>query len=270
MDFQRSQQQIQAALDHRNVEQARIPYEEYTLEALAVGPRDGTPVLFIHGSPGSWDNYLDVIEGLPEFRLIFFDRPGFGNTKPLESLPDLKEQAGAARAVLDHFSNQPALVVGHSYGGPIALELGLQNSRHVRALILLGASVDPELEELRWYNYLTSVLEFMIPGALVRSNDEMLPLRNQLQAQKREIQSAEPDALPPIYVMHGSDDGLVPVENVNYIYDLPGSRSSLVCIQVLSNQDHFIPWKQPVKLAKMIQAAEKRSCSGELYSAQHQ
>tara|TARA_B100001939_G_scaffold224460_1_gene193240 strand:- start:71550 stop:72275 length:726 start_codon:yes stop_codon:yes gene_type:complete len=231
------------------------------MEARAVGPSDAPPVLFIHGSPGSWDNYLDVIPNLPDLQLIFFDRPGFGGSQPLESLPNLKQQANAASQVLLHFSREPAIVVGHSYGGPIALEMALQSRTQVRALVLLGASVDPELEELRWYNYLTSALEFMIPGALVRSNDEMITVKQQLEIQKREILNPGSEPLPPIYVMHGTEDGLVPVENVNYIYEYPGAHSNLLCIHVLQDQNHFIPWNQPVMLARMIQAAVKGECS---------
>ncbi|MEQ8351486.1 MAG: alpha/beta fold hydrolase [Leptospiraceae bacterium] len=260
LDFQRSQNQIQDALKNKNVTEATIPFQTYKLNALAIGPVDGDPVLFIHGSPGSWDNYLDVISNLDHSLLIFFDRPGFGQSVPEISLPDLEMQANAARAVLRHFSSRPAILVGHSYGGPIALEMSLRFQEPIQALVLVGASVDPELERLRWYNHLTTFLEIMVPGALVRSNDEMIPLRNQLESQKRRIMASQ-SSLPSIYVLHGTEDDLVPVENVNYIYDVPGARSNLICVQLLSDQDHFIPWKHPGELADLIREAQDGTCT---------
>lgn len=259
IDFKRSSEQIEATLKDRTVRYKTIHFQDYAIDALSVGPADSQPVLFIHGSPGTWDNYLEVIPHLSEPLMIFYDRPGFGKTTPAVSLPDLKAQSEAALAVLDQFSSQKALVVGHSYGGPIALQIALDYPERTAAVLLLAASVDPELEELRWYNHLTSALAFIIPGELVRSNDEMIPLKEQLVHQRRSLQ--EKQSFPPVYVMHGTDDSLVPVENVNYVYDQISPKANLRCLKVIESEDHFIPWTNPELLSDFIRQALQGRCS---------
>src|SRR6478752_7744178 len=82
-----------AAPPHKSIEQAfagRTPPSFRTLDVLdrkifaaELGPVDGTPVLFIHGSPGSWRDSLDVLRDpllAERARLIAIDRPGFGGS----------------------------------------------------------------------------------------------------------------------------------------------------------------------------------------------
>ncbi|MCB1139320.1 MAG: alpha/beta hydrolase, partial [Leptospiraceae bacterium] len=242
-----------------------------------VGPSDGRPVLFIHGSPGSWDNYLDVIDYLDSRKgsadsaqtdsatepllLIFYDRPGFSRTSPANPLPDLRLQAEAARAVLKHYSSRPAITVGHSYGGPVAVELALIAPEVVHSLVLVGASVDPSLEELRWYNYVAEALDFMLPTELVNSNEEMLPVKADLRKQKETL--AEAEKMPPVYMLHGTDDSLVPVENVNYVFSMLKGRSPFLCLRTLAGEDHFIPWTDAELLAATVRQAQTALCDSE-------
>ncbi|MCB1168987.1 MAG: alpha/beta hydrolase [Leptospiraceae bacterium] len=274
IDFHRSKEQIHDALSGRQVQEATLPSGAYSIHTLAVGPSTGRPVLFIHGSPGSWDNYLDVIgyldssseptekEGDSEpLLLIFYDRPGFSRTSPSRALPDLKGQAEAARTVLQHYSSRPAITVGHSYGGPVAMELALMAPEAVSSLVLIGASVDPSLEELRWYNYAAQALSPVLPTELVNSNEEMLPVKADLKKQEETLKEAR--KMPPVYVLHGTDDSLVPVENVNYIYSMLKGRSPLLCIRTLRGEDHFIPWTDARLLAETVREAQSGRCEAE-------
>ncbi|MFP5368322.1 MAG: alpha/beta fold hydrolase, partial [Actinomycetes bacterium] len=82
-------------------------------------------------------------------RCIIYDRRGFhrsGRPDPFEK-SDLAEQVDDAAALLDALAATPAVVVGRSTGGLIALELARRYPAHVRALVLLEAAVftiDPE------------------------------------------------------------------------------------------------------------------------------
>src|SRR3546814_16092495 len=50
----------------------------------------------------------------------------------------------------------PAIVVGHSLGGPIAAKLAMDYPDRVRGLLLLAPSVAPALEAPRWYQRLAT------------------------------------------------------------------------------------------------------------------
>jgi pimeloyl-ACP methyl ester carboxylesterase len=88
-------------------------------------------VLLVPGSwPGAWC-YDAVAERLADLRVVAIDLP---SNDGAAGLPD---DAAAVRDALDRIG-EPALVVGHSYGG-IAISEGAAGSAHAAALIYLCA-----------------------------------------------------------------------------------------------------------------------------------
>jgi pimeloyl-ACP methyl ester carboxylesterase/uncharacterized membrane protein YbhN (UPF0104 family) len=98
-------------------------------------------LVLLHGQPGSAADWLPLSSRLPgTLRAIAADRPGYG-TSPLPPTGF----AGGARAVLadlDARGIQRAVLVGHSYGGGVALSVARLAPHRVEALVLL-ASVGP-------------------------------------------------------------------------------------------------------------------------------
>ncbi len=84
--------------------------------------------------PGSWHGawcYDAVAERLDHVRVVAIDLPSN------DGAPGLADDAAAVRAALDAIG-EPALVVGHSYGG-IAISEGCAGSPHAAALVYLCA-----------------------------------------------------------------------------------------------------------------------------------
>ncbi len=84
-----------------------------------------------------------------------------------------------------------------------------------------------------------------MPDVLRRADEEILPLKPQLEAM-----------LPlwhrltmPVLVLHGEDDSLVPVENVLFAEQLSLPRLSVLRI---ANQGHLIPWQRPELIVEAI------------------
>ena len=98
-------------------------------------------LVLLHGQPGAAADWLPLTSRLPgTLRAIAADRPGYG-TSPLPPTGF----AGGARAVLadlDARGIQRAVLVGHSYGGGVALSVARLAPHRVEALVLL-ASVGP-------------------------------------------------------------------------------------------------------------------------------
>ena len=86
----------------------------------------GEPVVLIHGIPGSSGVWTPVAERLAgEFQVIAPDLLGFG-ASPGEPAPDAvwaDAQARALAALLDELGIGHAALVGHDFGGPVALAL---------------------------------------------------------------------------------------------------------------------------------------------------
>jgi pimeloyl-ACP methyl ester carboxylesterase len=107
------------------------------LHPFAVDRGRGDPVLLVHGQPGLGSDWERVAERLSDHRLLIVDRPGYGQSgdKTLsiegnaEVLGDLVAELGAA----------PATVVGHSYGGGVAILLAARRPELVSGLVLVGS-----------------------------------------------------------------------------------------------------------------------------------
>jgi pimeloyl-ACP methyl ester carboxylesterase len=98
-------------------------------------------LVLLHGQPGSAADWVQVAERLPpQLHVVAADRPGYGSSKlPAAGL------AANARAVLDDLDArgiQRAVLVGHSYGGGVALTVASLAPHRVEAVMLL-ASVGP-------------------------------------------------------------------------------------------------------------------------------
>lgn len=102
----------------------------------------GPPVVLIHGASGNSRDW--AMAALPEmaarYDVIAFDRPGHGLSGwPGAEGARLSEQARRMRAGLARLGARPAIVVGHSYGGSVALAWAFDAPETVSGLALVGA-----------------------------------------------------------------------------------------------------------------------------------
>ena len=102
-------------------------------------PRD---LVLLHGQPGLGDEWRQVIARLPEqIRAVAPDRPGYGLSRLAGGGLDVN--TATVLAELNARGIDRCVLVGHSYGGGVALNVAASAPDRVEALILL-ASVGPE------------------------------------------------------------------------------------------------------------------------------
>jgi pimeloyl-ACP methyl ester carboxylesterase len=99
---------------------------------------NGFPVLLLHQTPRSWDEFRDVLPPLGQnYRAIAMDTVGFGDSQPLPPGSDsIEAWAGAAHDLLDALELPQVAVVGHHTGAAIATEMAASRPERVRALVL--------------------------------------------------------------------------------------------------------------------------------------
>ncbi len=97
--------------------------------------------MLLHGQPGSSADWRQVADRLPSgWHVVALDRPGYGaNCQPAGGFA---VNARAVVAELDRRGIERAVLVGHSYGGGVALAVAKLAAARVEALVLL-ASVGP-------------------------------------------------------------------------------------------------------------------------------
>jgi pimeloyl-ACP methyl ester carboxylesterase len=99
----------------------------------------GDAILCIHGTGSSTALWGGAAEALAQRgRAIVYDRRGFGRSERPEPLRmDVALHADDAAALLAELAAAPAVVIGRSQGGEIAVDLALRHPGVVRALVLL-------------------------------------------------------------------------------------------------------------------------------------
>ncbi len=110
-----------------------------------------TPLLVLHGGPGSTHNYFGPLEGLADERpVVLYDQIGCGNSdRPTDiewSVAVFREEVAAVR---DQLGLERIHLLGTSWGGMLALEHVLSGAAGILSLVLSStlASIDQWAEE---------------------------------------------------------------------------------------------------------------------------
>jgi pimeloyl-ACP methyl ester carboxylesterase len=118
------------------------------MHVVTRGPLDGPPVLLIHGNCSSALYWEPLSRTLPEhWRLVLPDLRGYGQSEPLpvDATRGLRDFADDVAALLTDGSfaeGARPVVVGHSMGGGVALQLLIDHPAEISALVL-EAPVSP-------------------------------------------------------------------------------------------------------------------------------
>jgi esterase len=113
----------------------------------------GEPIVCIHGTGSSSVLWSDAALRLAAHgRTIVYDRRGFSRSeRPEPLLLDVHRHADDAAALLDALDAAPAIVIGRSHGGEVAVDLALRYPDRVRALALLeGGALSLSPAFRRW------------------------------------------------------------------------------------------------------------------------
>jgi pimeloyl-ACP methyl ester carboxylesterase len=103
---------------------------------------EGSPVVLIHGNAVSGNDYntsgvADLL--IERHRVIIFDRPGFGfSERPRGVLWTAHQQAELLHKALKQLGIERPVVVGHSWGALVALELAAHHQSDTAGLVLLS------------------------------------------------------------------------------------------------------------------------------------
>jgi pimeloyl-ACP methyl ester carboxylesterase len=209
-------------------------------------------LLFIHGTPGSWDAFAPYMQDkdlLKQYRMISIDRPGFGYSdfgKPLH----LAAQSLLLNSVVNQLrNNKPVYLVGHSLGGPMIVLMAADNPEYYNGLVLISGSVDALLEKPeKWRPILFKTpLNYLIPGAFRPSNEELWYLKKDLV----DLKSQFTKIVAPVYFIHGSQDTWVPPGNVTYAKKLLVNAPQIDELMI-ADGNHFIPWTKFKEIKEIL------------------
>jgi pimeloyl-ACP methyl ester carboxylesterase len=171
----------------------------HRVHALTMGT--GPDIVLIHGASG---NLRDLSFSLAprlaaqQFRVTLFDRPGLGYTDRINQTgATIRQQAELLSDAARQLGIERPVVLGHSYGGAVALAWAVHRPGHISALVPLAAPAKPWDSDLSLY-YKT--LSHPVLGPLV------IPLLTAFVRDARVERAVsaifEPNAVPPGYIDH--------------------------------------------------------------------
>ena len=107
----------------------------------------GRPLVLLHGNGSMIQDFESsglVDLAAKKYRVIAFDRPGFGHSdRPRSTVWTPEAQADLLNAALVKMGVSQPLVLGHSWGTLVAVALALKHPRSIRALILVSGYYYP-------------------------------------------------------------------------------------------------------------------------------
>ena len=163
------------------------------------------------------------------------DRAGYGDSSPATPVANVAAHASAIAPLL----GPDCIVVGYSYGAPVALRLALDHPDLVSGLVLISCPIDPALEHVHPFQRLaaTPIAARFLPQGLHSSNMELLPLRADLESLVAQLGQIT----AKVTLIHGMRDTLVPPSNMSYLAQRLTRRAAPRCI-LLPDGDHYLPW----------------------------
>ncbi|WP_158963809.1 alpha/beta fold hydrolase [Chachezhania sediminis] len=112
-----------------------IEVDGNTIHALVMG--EGPDVVLIHGSGGNLrDMTFRLAPALADrYRVIVLDRPGFGYSPRMPGRESIADQANILSQAAQALEADKPVVLGHSYGGAVALAWAVRHPDRLSALV---------------------------------------------------------------------------------------------------------------------------------------
>ncbi len=229
--------------EDRQPEIHHMTFENHQLRYLTMISDPSKPfVVFIHGAPGSSADYLQYLRDeklYASINIIDVDRLGYGYSGFGHAETSIQKQGEAIHSIIRKITiSKNIILVGHSFGGPIAVRMAMDFPDAYSNLILLAPALDPDHEKQFKIGHLAMIkpTRWLTPPALRVAADEkyshidelkkMLPHYNHLKI--------------PIIHIHGTKDSLVPYENLEF--SKQHINPKILETISLENVDHFLPW----------------------------
>lgn len=130
-----------------NINATYIDINNQKIRVLEKG--EGNDILLIHGTPGSVEDMQPLFDSLAQNNhVIAYDRPGHGYSSANDIPRNLNHNTKIAEDIVEYYKMDSATVIGHSYGGIIAMNMAVNQNDRVDQFYVLGSplftfNVDP-------------------------------------------------------------------------------------------------------------------------------
>ncbi|MEJ7737854.1 MAG: alpha/beta hydrolase [Chitinophagaceae bacterium] len=198
-----------------------IQNDSVKLYCAVTGSDTLPPLLLIHGAPGAWygsRNMLDDTLLQKRFHIIAMDRLGYNKSwfrNKQKAVTSIDIQAiSILEALRLNRSHKKGVVLGSSYGAPIAARAALLQPERFMHLLLLAPAIDPDKEKFWWFHkYIRGgPVHWFMPKFLRTATDEKFAHIREL----RKLQGLWQQISIPVTVIQGGTDAIVDPSNLEF------------------------------------------------------
>jgi len=232
-----------------------IETDSFRLFCAVTGPDTLPPLLLIHGAPGAWygsRNLLDDSLLRLKFQIISVDRPGY-NKSSLKQHKKTARQIGVQANVLYqalqlNHSGKKGIVMGSSYGGPIAARIAIDHPESFYHVVLIAGAIDPDHEKFWWFNKFVhrGPLKWMLPKFFRSATNEKY-------AHEKELRSLLPLwsklEVPVTFVQGDADNTVMPVNLAFAKRVMAGKQAEFILVP---GGGHLIRWQHPELVQQIL------------------
>ena len=188
---------IASRISHRHAHASSrfVEIEGARLHVVMKG--SGQPVVLIHGNPGSCQDWSRLYVPIStRYQAIAFDRPGHGHSeRPNHEDITVEVQARLLHATLKELGVENPILVGHSWGGALAIIYALLYPESLAGAVLLAAAL---YESQDGVSFLTKLPALPFVGDLV--NYLFTPLLGARVVREDLKKAFAPDRVPKHYL----------------------------------------------------------------------
>jgi len=225
-----------------------IQNDSVSLFCATTGADTLPPLLMIHGAPGAWygsRNLMDDPVLQQHFHIISVDRPGYHRSRfkgKRKAVTSITTQAVAIHEALRlNRSRKTGILLGSSYGAPIAAKMALLYPNEFHHLVMLAAAIDPDQEKWWWWHPWINggPLYAFFPHFIKSATLEKFAHTEEL----RKLAPEWKDLNIPVTVVQGGADNIIYPTNLDYAKKvLEGKPAEFI---FLPNAGHLIRLQRP-------------------------
>jgi pimeloyl-ACP methyl ester carboxylesterase len=239
-----------------------------TLPDVVPDVRRGEVLLFIHGAGSNGNTWHRQLAAFADRHSpLAFDFPGHGRSGGTESLKTIAAYRDCLAAFMERLRLRPAVLIGRSMGGAVAMDLALAHPEQVRALVLVATAARFDLPAAMldtWKNvmlgraqqpFTTEAFSPAADFAVVREawmeqvkTDPRVRYFDLAACNQFDITERLGAIRIPTLIIAGRDDTFTPVRCSEALHrGIPGSQ-----LVVIDNAGHTVPSEKPAEFAAAV------------------